>query len=56
MTIIDRTFISIIVKIKKITIKISIRELRSKIYHFDEYIVLIFYIESILSKDIYAFV
>ena len=56
MTIADRIFILSITKIKKITIKILIRGLESKIYYFDEYIVLIFYIKGVLSNNIRAFI
>ena len=51
ITIINRTFISIIVEIKKIIAKISIRDIELKIYHFDEYAILIFYIKRILFNN-----
>ena len=52
---IDRSFISTISKVKKITIKISIRKLKSKIYYSNKYVILIFYIKSILFNDIRTF-
>ena len=54
----DRAFIPVIIKIKKIIISISIRDLKSKIYYFDKYVIFIFYIKSVLSnnKNIRVFV
>lgn len=54
--IIDYTFISINAGIKKMVTKIFIRNLRFKIYHFDEYVVFIFYIKKVLSEDKRTFV
>ena len=54
--IIDRIFIPVITKIKKIIAKIPIRGLKSKIYYSDEYIVLIFYIKGVLFDNTRAFV
>ena len=53
----DYIYISIIIEIKKITIKIFIRNLRFKIYYFDEYIVFTFYIKNVLfdNKNIRVF-
>lgn len=51
MIITDRIFISVNATIKKMATKIFIRDLRSKIYHFDEYVVFIFYIKRVLSKN-----
>ena len=51
MTIVDRTFISFKTKIKKIIASILIRGLRSKIHHFDEYVVLTFYMKEVLPDD-----
>ena len=36
-------------------IKILIQNLKFKIYHFNEHIIFIFYIESVLSNNIYTF-
>ena len=49
-------FILSISKIKKIIIKILIRNLESKIYYFDKYIILIFYIKRNLSNNIRIFI
>ena len=43
-------------QIKKIINKIFIRELRFKIYHFDEYIILIFYMKDVLLDNIRVFI
>ena len=51
MIMIDRTFISVTAEVKKITTKISIRDLESKIHHFDEYAVYIFYIKDVLFDN-----
>ena len=55
MIITNRTFISIVTEIKRIIIKISIRGIESKIHHFDEYAILIFYMKRVLSNDTRAF-
>ena len=55
MIIIDRTFIFVITKIRKIVVKILIRDLRFKIYHFDKYVVFIFYIKNVLFNNIRVF-
>ena len=47
----NRIFISIIIKIKKMIVSISIRDLKSKIHHFDEYVIFIFYIKGVLSNN-----
>lgn len=52
---IDRIFISITAEIKKIITKISIRGLKSKIHHSDEFVVLIFYMKGVLSEGNRAF-
>ena len=52
----DKTFISSIAIIKKIIIKILIRELRFKIYHFNKYDIIIFYMKEVLSNGTRAFV
>ena len=44
------------IQVKKIINKILIRDLRFKIYYFDEYIVLIFYMKSILFNNIRVFI
>ena len=54
--IVDRIFVLVNTQIKKITSKILIRGLRFKIYHFDEYIVLIFYMKSVLSNNTRVFI
>ena len=56
MIIIDRIFIFVISEIRKIIVKISIRGLRFKIYHFNEYVIFIFYMKDVLPDDIYVFV
>lgn len=56
ITITDRIFISTIVEIKRITAKISIRGIESKIHHSDEYTILTFYMKGVLSDDIRVFV
>ena len=53
--IINRTFISTIVEVKKKIIKISIRDIELKIYHFDEYAIFTFYIKKVLSNNARAF-
>ena len=53
--IINRIFISIIIEIKRIIIKISIRDIELKIYHSDEYAILIFYMKRILLDNTRAF-
>ena len=55
MIIINRIFILIIIKIKKMIIKILIRELRSKIYYSNKYVIFIFYIKGVLLDDIRTF-
>ena len=55
MIIMNRIFVSPISEIKKIIIKILIYNLKSKIYYFDKYIILIFYIKSVLSNNIRVF-
>ena len=52
---IDHTFILVTAEVKKITIKISIRDLEFKIHHFDEYIVHIFYMKDVLLDNTRAF-
>ena len=52
---VDRIFILVNFEIRKIAIKILIRDLNSKIHHSNEYAILIFYIESILSNNTRAF-
>ena len=52
---INRIFILIIVKVKKIIIKILIRELRFKIYYSNKFIIFIYYIKGILLDNIRAF-
>ena len=42
-------------EIKKIAIKILIRDLESKIYYFDKYAILIFYIKSVLFNNTRVF-
>ena len=51
----DRTFIFSIAVIKKMATKILIRELKFKIYYFDEFDIIIFYIKRVLSNDTRAF-
>ena len=53
----DRTFILIIIKVRKIVVKILIRKLRFKIYCSNKYIIFIFYIKGVFSdfNDIYIF-
>ena len=53
---INRIFISIIIEFRKIIIEILIRELKSKIYHFDKYIIFIFYIKGVLLDNNRVFV
>ena len=52
----DRIFVLVNTQVKKIISKILIRGLKFKIYHFDEYIVFIFYMKSVLSNDIRVFI
>ena len=52
----DRIFVFSIVVIKKITIKILIRELRFKIHYSNKYDIIIFYIKDILFDNTRAFV
>ena len=47
----DRTFILIIIEIKKIAIKILIRGLEFKIYYSNEYVIFLFYIKGVLFDD-----
>ena len=49
-------FILSIAIIRKIIIKILIRELRFKIYYFDKYNIIIFYIKEVLFNNIRAFI
>ena len=42
-------------KLKKITIKILIRDLLFKIYYFNEYVIFIFYMKGIFLDNIYTF-
>ena len=49
--IINQIFISTIVEIKKIIIKILIRDIELKIYYSNKYVILIFYIERILLDN-----
>ena len=49
--IINRIFISINIKIKKIITNIFIRDLKSKIYYFDKFVIFIFYIKKMLFKN-----
>ena len=51
----NRTFILIIVEVKRIVVKISIRDIELKIYYSNEYAMLMFYIERILSNNTRAF-
>ena len=53
--IINRTFISTIVEIKRIAIKILIRDIELKVYYSNEYVILIFYIKRVLSNNTRAF-
>ena len=53
--IINRTFISTIIEIKRIIIKILIRDIKLKIHHFNEYAIFIFYIKEILFNNTRAF-
>ena len=55
MIIIDRIFIPVTVEVKKITVKISIRDLEFKIHHFDEYAVHIFYMKDVLLDNTRTF-
>ena len=55
MIIINRTFIFATTKIKKMIIKKSIRGLRFKIYHFNEYVIFIFYIKDVFFNSIRTF-
>ena len=55
MIIIDRTFIFVIAEVKKMTVKISIRDLEFKIHHFDEYTIYIFYIKDVLLDNTRTF-
>ena len=52
---VDRTFIFVITKLRKMIIKISIRGLKSKIYYFNKYIVFIFYMKDVFLDNIRAF-
>ena len=52
----NRTFISIIVEIKRIAIKILIRDIELKIYYSNKYIILIFYIKRVLFNNTRVFV
>ena len=52
----NRTFILVNTQIKKITNRILIRGLRFKIYHFDEYVILIFYIKGVLLDNTRVFI
>ena len=54
--IINYTYILKENEIRKIIIKISIRGLKSKIYYFNKYIILIFYIKEVLFNNIRAFI
>ena len=47
----NRVFIFVIIEIKKIIVSILIRNLKSKIHHFDKYIVFIFYMKNVLSNN-----
>ena len=51
MIMIDRTFIPVTAEVKKITIKISIRDLEFKIHYFDEYAIYIFYMKGVLLDN-----
>ena len=51
----DRIFIPVTAEVKKITVKISIRGLRFKIHHFDEYAIHIFYIKDVLFDNTRVF-
>ena len=53
--IINYIFISINAYIKKIIIRILIRELRSKIYYFNKFSIIIFYIKKLLFNNIRVF-
>ena len=53
--IINRTFISTAVEIKRIIIKILIRDIESKIHYFDKYAIFTFYMKRILSNDTQTF-
>ena len=56
MTITNRIFVFVNTQIKKIINKILIRDLRFKIYHFDKYIVLIFYMKNMLFNNTRVFI
>ena len=55
MTMTDRIFVSATAEIKKMTTKISIRGLGSKIHHSDEFSVLTFYMKEVLPDNTRAF-
>ena len=55
MIMIDRIFIPITVKVKKMIIKILIRDLKFKIHHFDEYAIYIFYMKDVLLDNTRVF-
>ena len=46
MIMVDCTFILVIIKVRKMVIKISIRGLKFKIYYSNKYIIFIFYIKK----------
>ena len=54
--IVDYIYIFKAIEVKKIIIKISIYSLRSKIYYFNKFIILIFYIKGVLLDSIYIFI
>ena len=54
ITMVNRAFVSK-TEIKKITIKIPIRGLGSKVHHSDEFAILTFYMEGVLPDDTCAF-
>ena len=56
ITIANRTFILTNFQIKKITSKISIRGLESKIYYFNKFTILIFYIKEVLFDSTRTFI
>lgn len=55
MTMADRTFVPTETPVKKMTSKIPIRGLGSKIHHSDEFAVLTFYMEGVLPEGTRAF-
>ena len=52
----NRTFILTTSEVKIITFKISIRELKFKIYYFDKYVIFIFYIKGVLFNRARTFI